>query len=113
MVVSSLRHPKPSANRALKVNSFTTTPNDIVAEFEKQTGTKWSVEYTSLPELKEAEEQAWKQEDPRATVFTLRRIWAQGKTLYEKRDNEGIGATDMIGLEQAVKEAIEAQSSML
>jgi hypothetical protein len=52
-------HPEESRNRALKVNSFTTTPAEIVAEFEKQTGEKWSVSYTLLEKVHELEKKAY------------------------------------------------------
>ncbi|TVY51920.1 Isoflavone reductase, partial [Lachnellula cervina] len=84
LVVKALLHPEASKKRALKVNSFITTPADIVAEFEKQTGEKLTVTYTSLAELKELETAAWENKVPLAP---LRRIWAEGATLYVKRDN--------------------------
>lgn len=37
LVLATLRHPSASFNRALRVNSFTTTPAAIQAEFERQT----------------------------------------------------------------------------
>ncbi|KAL4740264.1 hypothetical protein BDV11DRAFT_204455 [Aspergillus similis] len=108
-VVHTLTHWDKARGRALKLNSFTTTPNDIVAEFEKQTGDKWSVEYTSLEQLKQYEKEAWEKGEPDATALTLRRIWTEGGTLYERRDNEDIGAEDTTTLEEAVNGAIKAQ----
>jgi hypothetical protein len=109
LTVKALLHPEASKNRALKVNSFTTTPLEIVAEFEKQTGDKWDVTYTSLEKLKELETAAWERKDPAATIFTLRRIWAEGGTLYEKRDNGLIDGEDTESLEDAVRDAIATQ----
>ncbi|KAL4997414.1 hypothetical protein BDV10DRAFT_92239 [Aspergillus recurvatus] len=108
-VVHTLTHWDKARGRALKLNSFTTTPNDILAEFEKQTGDKWSVEYTSLEQLKQYEKEAWETGESDATLLTLRRIWTEGGTLYDRRDNEDIGAEKTITLEEAVKGAIEAQ----
>ncbi|KAL4931407.1 uncharacterized protein BDV17DRAFT_288947 [Aspergillus undulatus] len=110
-VVAALTHWDQARGRALILNSFTTTPAEIVSEFEKQTGEKWSVEYTPLQKLKEAEKEAWEKGAPEATGFTLRRIWAEGGTLYERRDNGDIGVEDgeVVSLEEAVKEAIRAQ----
>ncbi|PVI06883.1 NAD(P)-binding protein [Periconia macrospinosa] len=89
--------------RLLKVNSFTTTPHRILAEFEKQTGgEKWSTQYTPLDELKNFEKLAWEKGDPRATGVTLRRIWTEGGTLYEQRDNVKIGDPETEGLEEQV-----------
>ena len=109
LTVKALLHPEASRNRALKVNSFTTTPTDIVAEFEKQTGEKWTVAYTSLEKLRELESAAWENKNPIAPLFTLRRIWAEGGTLYEKRDNALIDGEDTETLEDAVKDAIKIQ----
>jgi len=41
------------------VNSFTATPNEIVAEFEKQTRDKCAVSYTPLDKPKKLETDAW------------------------------------------------------
>lgn len=108
-VVHTLTHWDVARNRAVKLNSFTTTPKDILAEFEKQTGSKWAVDYTPLDELRQLEQAAWEKNDPTATVYTLRRIWTEGGTLYERRDNEDIGAVDTQTLEELVKESIEKQ----
>lgn len=105
--MAALQYPAASKNKVLIVNSFTTTPDEILAEFEKQTGTKWEVEYTSLPRLRELEEQAWKDQDPMATAFTLRRIWTEGGTLYDKRDNELIGDPPIETMADQVRQAIE------
>ncbi|KAH8817426.1 isoflavone reductase family protein [Xylogone sp. PMI_703] len=110
-VVGALRHPEQSANKALKVNSFTTTPKEILREFEKQTGSTWKVSFTPLDELKKLEQEAWASGDPAATVYTLRRIWTEGGTLYDKIDNEAIGVTVTDTLESTVKKAIEKQQS--
>ena len=112
LVVAALKYPEASRNAVLKVNSFTTTPNEVLAEFEKQTGSKWEVHYTSLDELKRIEEDTWSKGVPYATGVTLRRIWTSGGTLYEKRDNEKIGLNDddMGTLEQVVAEVIQSQT---
>ncbi|KAI5304015.1 hypothetical protein KEM56_006957, partial [Ascosphaera pollenicola] len=49
----------------LRVNSFTTTPKEVLAEYEKQAGTgPWEVSNTPLEELKKLEEQAWADKSP-------------------------------------------------
>lgn len=99
-------------NRALRVNSFTTTPLDILAEYEKQTGgQKWDIEYTSLEDVKKGEKKAYEDGDATATTYTLRRIWAEGRTLYEKRDNGLLGeeGEKTERLELVVTKAVEAQ----
>jgi hypothetical protein len=111
LVVGALKNPSVSQNRALKVNSFTTTPEEALAEFEKQTGgQKWEKTYTSLDRLKELEEKAWAEGAPTATVFTLRRIWTEGGTLYDVRDNGLIGEPKMETLEDAVRRSVQRQT---
>lgn len=96
LVVAALQHPEAATagvgqDKALKVNSFEVTSNQVVAEYEKQTGAKWKVSYVPLSEVRKQEEAMWAEGNPKATVVTLRRIWAEGGTLYEKTDNESIG----------------------
>jgi hypothetical protein len=93
----------------LIVNSFTTTPDEILAEFEKQTSNKWDVSYTPLGKLKEIEKQAWEEGSPYATACTLKRIWTEGGTLYEKRDNAYIGNPEMETMADQVKQVIAQQ----
>ncbi|KAH7025716.1 NmrA-like family protein [Microdochium trichocladiopsis] len=93
-VVAALRHPEAAYGKALKVQSLVTTPNAILQEFEKQTSSKWQVEHTPLDKLRQLEEQSWQAGKPYATGFTLRRIWGEGGTLYEKTDNESLGVKD-------------------
>jgi hypothetical protein len=93
------------------VNSFTTTTKEVLAEYEKQTASKWSVEYVPLDELIRLEDEAWKVNPLQATGFTLKRIWTEGGTIYDRpRDNEAIGFTDPETLETAVARAIKAQT---
>lgn len=105
-------------NRALRVNSFTTTPHELLAEFERQTGgEKWQVGYTSVEELERLE-----RENP---VVTLRRIWTSGKTLYAKGDNDELlnGAKEddddddgffcLDNVESAVAQAIDVQRKLI
>jgi hypothetical protein len=107
LTVKALLHPEVSKNRALRVNSFTASEQEILEEFEKQTGgEKWAVERTSFEKLRELEKEAWESENPLATAFTLRRIWAEGGTLYEKRDNGLIDGEVTESLGDAVKAAI-------
>ncbi|KIW11784.1 hypothetical protein PV08_09056 [Exophiala spinifera] len=112
LVVHALLKPEASRNKALRVNSFTATNSQILHEFEKQTGGEpWKVSYISLDDLKKKEQEAWEAGAPFATAFTLKRIWGEGGTLYEKRDNHLIDAEDdMDSLETAVANAIKAQT---
>lgn len=110
LVVAALLHPEHIKNKAIKVNSFTTSPRMIVAEFEKQTGDSWDVQYTSIDKLKQLESEAWERGEPRAGGITLRRIWTEGGTLYDRRDNDLIRMEDKVdNLEDAVRQAIDVQ----
>ncbi|KAE9968719.1 hypothetical protein BLS_005680 [Venturia inaequalis] len=111
LLVAAVKSPEQSKNKALIVNSFTATPDEILAEYEKQTGAKWEKEYIPLDLLKQLEEEAWEKEVPWATGFTLKRIWTEGGTLYESRDNEAIGFTKPDTLADAVAEAIKVQET--
>ncbi|VUC21028.1 unnamed protein product [Clonostachys rosea] len=106
LLVGVLRHPEVCDNKAIKVNSFTTTPNAILAEFERQTNSKWNVEYTSIDQLRQLEKKAYEDQNSLSSLYTLRRIWTEGRTLYEKRDNESIGLTKMDTLEMVIQQAV-------
>ena len=109
--MASLRHPEASFGKALKVQSFVVTPKTVLAEYEKQTGAKWKVTYTPLKDLEQLETKLWGEGNPKATGATLRRIWAEGGTLYTKNDNSVIGldSKDMDSLATAVQRAIAGE----
>lgn len=110
LVLATLLNATPETrNRALCVNSFTTNPAEIQAEFERQTtGQPWeAVSHTSLPRLRELEAAMWEAGNPAATVLTLRRIWTEGGTLYAQRDNGVIEEPGMMGLEQVIANEIQ------
>lgn len=111
-VAAALKNLQETRNRAVIVNSFTTTPRQIVAEYEKQTGGQpWDVSVTSLKELKQLEEDGWSKGDPMAGLATLKRIWTEGGTLYDHRDNGIVGLeNDVDTLKDAIKSAIEWQT---
>lgn len=100
--MAALQHPEASVGKALKVNSFEVTPTQVLAEYEKQTGAKWKASYVSLSKIVELENRLWEEQNPKATVVTLRRIWAEGGTLYDKTDNAALG------LEREDMESMEA-----
>ncbi|EEA27794.1 isoflavone reductase, putative [Talaromyces marneffei ATCC 18224] len=111
LVLAALRHAGPATfNKALKVNSYTTTPAEIQAEFERQVGSGWTIQEVSNDALKEFEKMAWKDGRPDAALFTLRRIWAEGGTLYEKRDNGVIGEPEVESLKDTVAWYIKAST---
>ncbi|KAJ4412074.1 hypothetical protein N0V82_008874 [Gnomoniopsis sp. IMI 355080] len=105
LVVAALQHPEAAAGKALKVNSFEVTPKQVLAQYEKLTGDGWTVEYVPLSKVEEVEKKLWAEGNPKATIITLRRIWAEGGTLYEKTDNAALGLKpeDMESLEAVLK----------
>lgn len=105
LVVAALQHPEAAAGKALKVNSFEVTPKQVLALYEKLTGEGWTVQYVPLTKVEEVEKNLWAEGNPKATIITLRRIWAEGGTLYEKTDNEAIGLKpeDMESVEAVLK----------
>lgn len=110
LVVAALLKPEAVKNKAIHVNSFTATPEEIVVEFEKQLDAKWDVAYYSLDQLKQLEEEAWAEGLPKAGTITLRRIWTSGGTLYDKRDNYLVDMEDRVdSLADAVRQAIAIQ----
>ncbi|KAJ7602445.1 hypothetical protein DFH06DRAFT_1311471 [Mycena polygramma] len=111
-VAAALKHPEAAFNKALKIQSFVVTPNQVLAEYEKQSGTKWTVTKTPLEAIKELEAKLWAEGNPKATAVTLRRIWAEGGTLYAKNDNEVIGLhqENMEPLSLGVKRALEGRT---
>lgn len=114
-VVASLRNPEAAFNKALKVQSFVVTQNEILAEYEKQTGANWKVTKTPLDAIRELEAKSWAEGNPKATRVTLRRIWAEGGTLYAKNDNEVIGLKeeDMDSLSLGVKRALDGRMNAI
>lgn len=110
-VAAALAHPEASTGKALKVQSFVTTPKELLAEFEKQTGAKFDVKYTAKDQLREAEQKSWQEGNPSAALFTLRRIWAEGRTLYEKTDNEtlGVSPSDLETVSDVVGRAVRGE----
>lgn len=107
-VAATLHSPQASFGKALKVQSFVVTPNEVLAEYEKQTGSKWDVTKTSVNEIRKFEAKLWEEANPRATLVTLRRIWAEGGTLYAQNDNGVLEAKleRLDTLESAVKKAL-------
>lgn len=108
-VVAALIDYTTSRNATLIVHSFTTTPNEILAEFESQTGMSWDVNYTSIEQLKAMEKRAYQYEWKMATAITLRRIWTEGGTLYKFYDDSLLGSFETQTLADQVESSIKKQ----
>lgn len=54
----------------------------------------------------------WDEDSSLKAGATLRRIWAEGGTIYEKWDNDvlGMGDEDLETLQDAVRDAVELQT---
>ncbi|KAJ6164942.1 hypothetical protein N7470_003614 [Penicillium chermesinum] len=115
LTLAVLLHATPEVlNRALTVNSFTTSPAEIQAEFERQTRQVWkNVSRTSLAQLREEERKAWEAGIPAATGITLRRIWTEGGTLYAQRSNGLLGEPKMGTLAEVVAGEINRDAPRL
>lgn len=110
-LIGVLRHPEACDGKAIIVHSFVTTPHAVLREFGRQMNARWSVEHTSLAGLRLLEDQAWTHANPLAALYTLRRIWTEGSTLYSKVDNESIGLAKTDTLEMVVQAAIAKPTS--
>ncbi|KIV88822.1 hypothetical protein PV10_08460 [Exophiala mesophila] len=108
-LVAALLNPRAARNTTLVVHSFTATPNEILAEYERQTDSKWEVSYTSIERLREIEKEEYQIYSPMATVVTLRRIWTDGGTLYKFYDDSILGEVDSETLESQVAANIVKQ----
>lgn len=108
LLVAVLKNPAFCDRKAIRVNSFTTTPHAILAELERQTESRWKVAYTSCDDLRRLEDTAWAANNPLASIYTLRRIWTEGSTLYAETDNKAIGMGKMDTLEMIVQETVKS-----
>ncbi|KAL5085816.1 hypothetical protein Trisim1_009887 [Trichoderma cf. simile WF8] len=109
-VVAALRHPEESHNAVLRVASFVKTLNEVLSEYEKQLGVKFSAKYISLADHEAAEGSMWEKGSPWAVVAALRRIWATGGAMYDHFSNEdiGLGKGGMESLEEAVRKHVNS-----
>ncbi|KIX04655.1 uncharacterized protein Z518_05525 [Rhinocladiella mackenziei CBS 650.93] len=108
-VVAALINTSASRNTTLIVHSFTATPHQILAEYEKQTKGTWEKSYTSLERLKEIEKEEYQVYSALATVVTLRRIWTEGGTLYKYYDETILGQIETETLESQVAANVKKQ----
>ncbi|EHK20770.1 uncharacterized protein TRIVIDRAFT_49722 [Trichoderma virens Gv29-8] len=110
-LVAALQRPEISFGKVLKIASFTKSPNQILAEYEKQLGHKLNAKYVTLDEVRSFEKKYWDEGNPRAVVGTLRRIWATGGAVYDKLDNEALGLNEnqLQSLEEAVGNRLEGK----
>lgn len=109
-VVAALINYMVSRNTTLIVHSFTATPNEILAEHERQTGRSWEKNYTCVKTLRAMEKQAYQIYSPLATVLTLRRIWTEGGTLHKFYDDSLLGFVETETLEDQVRLNIAKQT---
>ena len=101
-LVAALNHPQQAQNCVLKVHSFVATPNDIIVAYEKHTAKKWTVEHITFDQLVRHERQQWKENNANAPIYTLRRIWLGGGTLYDSVDNGSLGVWSTQNLDDVI-----------
>ncbi|KAL7941458.1 hypothetical protein V8C42DRAFT_334626 [Trichoderma barbatum] len=110
-VLAALQRPEVSLGKVLKIASFTKSPNQILAEYERQLGQKLNAKYITLDDLRSFEKKYWDEGNPWAVVGTLRRILATGGAVYDKLDNEALGLQEnqLQSLEDAVRNHLEGK----
>jgi hypothetical protein len=108
-LVASLLNSAASRNSTLIVHSFTATPHEILAEYERQTGSTWEKSYTTVERLRDMEKDEYQIYSPLATVVTLRRIWTEGGTLHKYYDETILGEVETESLESQVAAQIVKQ----
>lgn len=112
-VVAALINYMTSRNQTLIVHSFTATPNEILEEYEAQTGQSWKKSYTDIKKIKTMEKEAYQIYSPLATVLTLRRIWTEGGTLHKFYDDSLLGFVETETLESQVQLNIAKQTGQV
>ncbi|KAL7910578.1 hypothetical protein GGI35DRAFT_371704 [Trichoderma velutinum] len=109
-LVAALQRPEVSVGEVLKIASFTKSPNQILAEYEKQLGHKLNTKYVALDDVRSLEKKYLDEGNPYAVVGTLRRIWATGGAVYDKLDNEALGLDGRLqSLEEAVRNRLQGK----
>lgn len=109
-VVAALINYITSRNQTLIVHSFTATPNEIIAEHERQLKQKFTTTYTDAKTLRAMETEAYQIYSPLATVLTLRRIWTEGGTLHKFYDDSLLGFVETENLEDQVRLNVAKQT---
>lgn len=109
-VAAVLSHPNETKNRAVRVNSAVVKPRDLLAIYEKLTGSKWEVEEKDTAEVEKASNAKIAQGDFSTIYHVLYRcIFAEGYGgEFEDVDNEllGIKLLDQAGVEAIVKSTL-------
>ena len=112
-VVAALINYMHSRNQTLIVHSFTATPNEILAEYERQTCRTWQKSYTDVKTIKRMEKEAYEVHSPLAAVMTLRRIWTEGGTLHKFYDDSLLGYVKTDTLSEQVTLNIAKQTGLI
>ncbi|KAJ3036267.1 hypothetical protein HDV00_002923 [Rhizophlyctis rosea] len=83
--LSSVLTPSASENATLRVSSFTATPAELQVAVEKVVGRKLKTTYVDLDEHRREEKKRWEEKDPKATLYTLSRLWYEGRSDFSRR----------------------------
>ena len=77
--------PEASANATLRVSSIDAKPSEIISALESIENKKIETTYITPEKFRKAEEKAWSEGAPNATVYTLTRIWYEGGSDFTKK----------------------------
>lgn len=106
-VVSVLSHPKETENKYLLIHSLVTTQLEMLALYEKFTGTKWEVEYKETAELeRRVNEDIAKGDYSTVGGLIYRAAFGEGyggEFLEDSNELLGIPKLDKKGLEDVIK----------
>lgn len=98
-----LRHPEETANRTVKVSSFTTTQNEVLELLEARSGAKWKINKVSGEDLEKLGDEKKQTGDPLFFALYLQRyIFSDGANTAWKD-----GQTDNRALDLEMEEEIQ------
>lgn len=109
-VFGALSHPEETKNRNIYVHSAAVKQRDILAIYERLTGSKWETEHKDTAKLEEAANLRLAQGDS-STIYHLvyRGIFGEGYGgEYKNVDNEivGVKVLDEAGIEEVIKNTL-------
>lgn len=98
-----LHHPEETANRTVKVSSFTTTQNEVLEVLEVKSGARWKINKVSGEDLEKLGDETKQAGDPLFFALYLQRyIFSDGANTAWKD-----GQTDNKALDLEVEEEIQ------
>lgn len=109
-MASVLSHPDETKNRNIRVNSAAVKQRDILAIYERLTGSKWEIEEKDTAELEKAANAKLAKGDPSSMYdLVIRSIFGEGYGgEFKDLSNEllGIKLFDKAEIEEVVKSTV-------